>query len=162
MWEKEEVHKVLDRGMFQPRQSRWVSHLVLITKKDETTYFALLCVLSDAQWDDSEGCLSTFSYWQSFGALRASKYICTLDLFSDLWNVEMDHRGIEITEFCHPVFLSPVYGPDICALLDHLTMVLTKIRDKLSDVSHFAVSGTCSDINRCTSRPIEKTESSQE
>ncbi len=55
-----------------------------------------------------------------------------------------------------------LYGADICALLDRLKLVLTEIRDKLSDVSHFAVSGTCSDINRCTSRPIENTEASQE
>ncbi len=39
--EKEEVQKMLDRGMIEPCQSIWVSPVVLVTKKDGTTRFCV-------------------------------------------------------------------------------------------------------------------------
>ncbi len=39
--EKEEVQKMLDRGVIEPCQSSWASPVVLVTKKDGTTRFCV-------------------------------------------------------------------------------------------------------------------------
>ncbi len=39
--EKEEVQKMLDRGVIEPCQSSWASPVALVTKKDGTTRFCV-------------------------------------------------------------------------------------------------------------------------
>ncbi len=95
--QREEVQKILDRGVIEPCQSSWASPVVLVTKKDGTTRF---CVdyhkLNDVTKKDA--------YPQpmindTLDALRGSMYFSTLDLYSGYWQVEMDQRDIEKTAF---------------------------------------------------------------
>ncbi len=95
--EKEEVQKMLDRGMIEPCQSSWASPVVLVTKKDRTTHF---CVdyrkLNDVTRKDTYPLLRIDN---TLDALRGSRYFSTLDLYSGYWPVEMDEQDIDKTAF---------------------------------------------------------------
>ncbi len=91
--EREEVQKMLDRGVIELCQSSWVSPVVLVTKKDGTTRF---CVdyrkLNDVTKKDAYP-LPMID--DTLDALRGSMYFSTLDLYSGYWQVEMDQRDID-------------------------------------------------------------------
>ncbi len=95
--EKEEVQKMLDRGVIEPCQSSWAFLVVLITKKDRTTRF---CVdyrkLNDMTRKDGYPLP-----WidDTLDALHGSRYFSTLDLYSGYWQVEMDERDINKMAF---------------------------------------------------------------
>ncbi len=95
--EREEVQKMLDRGVIEPCQSSWASPVVLVTKKDGTTCF---CVdyrkLNDVTKKDAYP-LPRID--DTLDALRGSMYFSTLDLYSGYWKVEMDQRDIDKTAF---------------------------------------------------------------
>ena len=95
--EKEEVQKMLDRGVIEPCQSSWASPVVLVTKKDGTTRF---CVdyrkLNDVTRKDAYP-LPRID--DTLDALRGSQYFRTLDLYSGYWRVEMDEQDIDKTAF---------------------------------------------------------------
>ncbi len=95
--EKEEVQKMLDRGVIEPCQSSWASSVVLVTKKDGTTRF---CVdyrkLNDVTRKDAYPLLQIDNM---LDALHSSRYFSTLDLYSGYWQVEMDEQDIDKTAF---------------------------------------------------------------
>lgn len=86
--EKEEIQKMLDRGVIEPSTSSWSSPIVLVTKKDGSTRF---CVdyrrLNDVTIKDAypipkvEECLD---------ALSGSKWYCCMDLNSGFWQVALN------------------------------------------------------------------------
>ncbi len=94
--EKEEVQKMLDRGVIEPCQSSWASPVVL-AKKDGTTRF---CVdyrkLNDVTREDAYA-LPRID--DTLYALCGSQYFSTLDLYSGYWQVEMDEKDIDKTAF---------------------------------------------------------------
>ena len=95
--EREEVQKMLDRGVIKPCQSSWANPAVLVTKKDGTTRF---CVdyrkLNDVTKKDAYP-LPRID--DMLDALRGSMYFSTLDLYSGYWQVEMDQTDIDKTAF---------------------------------------------------------------
>ncbi len=95
--EKEEVQKMLDRGVIEPCQSSWASPVILVTKKDGTTRF---CVdyrkLNDETRKDAYPLPRIDN---TLDALRGSQYFSTLDLYSGYWQVEIDEQDIDKTAF---------------------------------------------------------------
>ncbi len=78
--QKEEVQKMLDRGVIEPCQSSWASPMVLVMKKDGTTRF---CVdyrkLNDVTKKDAYPLPRIDN---TLDALRGSMYFSTLNLYS--------------------------------------------------------------------------------
>ena len=90
--EKEEVQKMLDRGVIEPCQSSWASPVVLVTKKDGTTRFCMdYRKLNDVTQKDAYP-LPRID--DTLDALCSSRYFSTLDLYSGYWQVEMDEHGV--------------------------------------------------------------------
>lgn len=95
--EKEEVAKMLKRGVIEPSNSAWASPVVLVTKKDGTPRFCLDyrklndCTVKDAyplpRVDD---CIDSLS---------GAKYFSSLDLNSGFWQVAMKPEDREKTAF---------------------------------------------------------------
>ena len=95
--EREEVQKMLDRGVIEPCQSSWASPVVLVTKKDGTTRFCIdYHKLNDVTKKDAYP-LPRID--DTLDALRGSMYFSTLDLYSGYWQVEMDQRDIDKIAF---------------------------------------------------------------
>ncbi len=95
--EKEEVQKMVDRGVIEPCQSSWASPVVLVTKKDGTTCFCMdYGKLNDVIRKDAYP-LPRID--DTLDALRGSRYFSTLDLYSGYWQVEMDEQDIDKTAF---------------------------------------------------------------
>ncbi len=95
--EKEEVQKMLDRGVIEPCQSSWASPVVLVTKKDGTTRFCIdYRKLNDVTKKDAYP-LPRID--DTLDALRGSMYFSTLDLYAGYWQVEMDQGDIDKTAF---------------------------------------------------------------
>ncbi len=95
--EQEEIQKMLYRGVKEPCQSSWVRPVVLVTKKNGTTYFCMdYRKLSDVTRKDAYPlpCID-----DTLDALRSSTYFSTLDLYSGYWQVEMDQQDIDKTAF---------------------------------------------------------------
>ena len=95
--EKEEIKKMLDRGIIEPSTSAWSSPVVLITKKDGSPRFCLdYRKLNDVTVKDAyplprvEDCIN---------ALSGSKYFSSLDLNSGYWQVGMKTEDKEKTAF---------------------------------------------------------------
>ena len=95
--EKEEIKKMLAKGVIEPSHSSWASPVVLITKKDGSTRF---CVdyrrLNDVTIKDAypiprvDECLD---------ALTGSKWFSTVDLNSGFWQVALDMSDKDKTAF---------------------------------------------------------------
>ncbi len=84
--EREEVQKMLDRGVIEPCQSSWASSVVLVTKKDGTTRFCIdYHKLNDVTKKDAYP-LPRID--DTLDALCGSMYFSTLDLYSGYWQVE--------------------------------------------------------------------------
>jgi hypothetical protein len=95
--EKEEVTKMLERGIIEPSSSAWASPVVLVTKKDGTPRF---CIdyrrLNDVTIKDAyplprvDDCIDSLS---------GAKYFSSLDLNSGYWQVGMSDADKEKTAF---------------------------------------------------------------
>ncbi len=95
--EKEEVQKMLDRGVIEPCQSSWPISVVLVTKKDGTTCFCMdYRKLNDVTRKDAYP-LTRIDY--TMYSLHGSQYFSTLDLYWGYWQVEMDQQDIDKTAF---------------------------------------------------------------
>ena len=94
---KDEVQKMLDKGVIEPSYSPWASPVVIVKKKDGTYRF---CVdyrkLNHVTHKDAhpiprlQDCLEN---------LQGAKWFSTLDLHSGYWQVEMDQHDREKTAF---------------------------------------------------------------
>ena len=95
--EKEEIQKMLKKGVIEPSSSSWASPVVLVTKKDGSTRF---CVdyrkLNDCTVKDAypiprvDECLD---------ALAGSKWFSCMDLNSGFWQIGLDKNDKEKTSF---------------------------------------------------------------
>ena len=95
--EKEEINKMLQRGVIEPSNSAWASPVVLVTKKDGTPRFCIDyrrvndCTVKDAyplpRVDD---CIDSLS---------GAKFFSSLDLNSGYWQVGMKPEDKEKTAF---------------------------------------------------------------
>jgi transposase InsO family protein len=95
--EKQEIDKMLERGVIEPSNSAWSSPIVLVTKKDGSTRF---CVdyrsLNDVTVKDAyplprvDDCLD---------ALSGAKWFSCMDLNSGFWQIALDERDKEKTSF---------------------------------------------------------------
>ena len=95
--EKEEIQKMLDRGIIEPSNSPWASPIVLVSKKDGTTRF---CVdyrkLNDVTVKDGyplpkvDECLD---------ALAGSKWFNCMDLNSGFWQIMVEPEDQMKTAF---------------------------------------------------------------
>ena len=95
--EKEEIEKMLERGVIEPSSSPWASNVVLITKRDGTPRFCIDyrklndCTIKDAyplpRVDDL------------IEALAGTKFFSSLDLNSGYWQVGMKPEDKEKTAF---------------------------------------------------------------
>ena len=95
--EKEEVQKMLDRGVIEPCQSSWASPVVLVTKKDGTTcFFVDYRKLNDVTRKDAYPLLRIDD---TLDAHRGSQYFSTIDLYLEYWQVEVDQQDIDKTTF---------------------------------------------------------------
>jgi hypothetical protein len=89
---KEEIDKMLDRGVIEPCEGPWASPIVLVTKKDGTTRF---CVdfrrLNDVTRKDA---YPLPRIEDNLDTLQGAEYYSTLDLLSGYWQVAMapEHR----------------------------------------------------------------------
>ncbi len=91
---------MLDRGVIEPCQSSWASHVILVTKKDGSTRF---CVdyrkVNEVTRKDAHPLPQIDD---TLDALQGSQYFSTLDLYSGYWQVKMNSRDIEKTAFVTP------------------------------------------------------------
>ena len=95
--EKEEIKKMLERGIIEPSKSPWASNIVLVTKKNGQVRF---CVdyrkLNEVTIKDSyplprvDDCLE---------ALSGAKWFSSMDLNSGFWQIGMDDTDKEKTAF---------------------------------------------------------------
>jgi hypothetical protein len=94
---KQEVEKMLKKGVIEPSNSAWSSPVVLVTKKDQSIRF---CIdyrrLNDVTIKDAyplpriDECLD---------ALAGSKWLSSMDLNSGFWQLGMDPEDKEKTAF---------------------------------------------------------------
>lgn len=95
--EKEELNKMIDRGIIEPSSSPWAANIVLVLKKDGKTRF---CVdyrqLNDVTIKDAyplprvDECLDSLSN---------SKWFSSMDLNSGFWQIAMAPEDKEKTAF---------------------------------------------------------------
>ncbi|XP_053383689.1 uncharacterized protein LOC128549929 [Mercenaria mercenaria] len=86
--EKEEVEKMLEKGVIEPSNSPWSSPVVLVSKKDDSTRFCIdYRKLNEVTVQDAypiprvDDCLD---------ALSGSKWFNTMDLCSGFWQIERE------------------------------------------------------------------------
>lgn len=95
--EKEEIDKMLKRGIIEPSNSAWSSPVVLITKKDGTPRFCIdYRKVNDATVKDA---YPIPRVGDCIDALSGSKYFGSLDLNSGFWQVGMSPEDKEKTAF---------------------------------------------------------------
>lgn len=90
--EKQEIEKMLEKGVIEPSNSPWASPIVLVAKKDGTTRF---CVdyrrLNDVTVKDAyplprvDECIDT---------LAGSKWFGCMDLHSGFWQILVNQKII--------------------------------------------------------------------
>ena len=94
------VDNMLSQGIIEPRCGPWASPILLAKKKDGTTRF---CVdfrrVNDMTRKDAQ---SLPRIDDTLDALGGACYFSTLDLASGYWQVEVDSRDREKTEFVTP------------------------------------------------------------
>ena len=95
--EREEVQKMLDRGVIEPSRSPWSSPVVLVTKRDNSIRFCVdYRVLNELTVKDAypiprvDDCLD---------ALSGSKWYSTMDLSSGFWQVGLAEEDREKSAF---------------------------------------------------------------
>ena len=95
--EKQEVEKMLDRGVIEPSDSPWSSPIVLVSKKDGSTRFCIdYRKLNEVTVKDAypiprvDDCLDSLS---------GSKWFNCMDLCSGFWQIEMDDEDKLKTAF---------------------------------------------------------------
>lgn len=95
--EKEEIEKMLERGVIEPSNSPWSSPIVLVSKKDGSTRFCIdYRKLNEVTVQDAypiprvDDCLD---------ALSGSKWFNTMDLCSGFWQIQMDEEDKLKTAF---------------------------------------------------------------
>ena len=96
--EKQELDKMLSRGIVEPSTSAWASPIVLITKKDGSTRF---CVdyrkLNDVTVKDGYPIPRVIDCLDS---LSGNKWFNCMDLNSGFWQIALDPSDKEKTGFC--------------------------------------------------------------
>ena len=84
--EKQEIRKMLDRGVIEPSSSPWASPVVLVSKKDGSTRFCIdYRKLNDVTRKDAYP-LPRID--ETLDSLSNCKYFSTLDLLSGYWQVK--------------------------------------------------------------------------
>ena len=94
---KEEVEKMLAKGIIELPSSPWSSPVVLVKKKDGTIHFCIdYRKVNGVTVKDSYPLPRIEDY---LAALSGSQWFCTLDLASGYWQVEMAEKDKEKTAF---------------------------------------------------------------
>jgi hypothetical protein len=84
---REEVQKMLDKGIIEPCDGPWPSPIVLVTKKDGLFHFCIdIRKLNDAIRKDA---YPIPRVEDNLDALRGSRWFSSLDLISGYWQVKM-------------------------------------------------------------------------
>lgn len=124
---KQELQKMLDRGIIRESRSQRQSPLVVIPKKDES-----LCLCIDFRTVNAVVKCDDFPMpclGEMIGQNRQVKFITTLDMMKEYWKISMaaeDHEkmvfGIPwgLFEFCHMPFRLRVVAPTFQRLTDCL------------------------------------------
>ncbi len=95
--EKNEVNKMLHRGVIEPSNSAWASPVVLIQKKDNSTRFCIdFRRLNDVTKKDAYPLPRTD---ECLDALSESKWFSTMDLNSGFWQIGVAEEDKEKTAF---------------------------------------------------------------
>lgn len=95
--EKEEIQKMLDRGIIEPSSSAWSSNTVLITKRDGSTRFCCdFRKVNEITYFDSYP-LPRIS--DCLDALSSARWFGCMDLNSGFWQISMKESDKEKTAF---------------------------------------------------------------
>ena len=95
---KEELEKMLEKGVIEPSNSAWASPIVLVRKRDNSIRFCIdYRKLNEVTTKDA---YPLPRIEDNLDALRGSKLFSTLDLASGYWQVQMDPDDKEKTSFC--------------------------------------------------------------
>lgn len=111
--EREEIHKMIERGIVEPSNSPWASNIVLVVKNDGKVKF---CDdyrhLNDVTIKDAyplprvDECLDS---------LAGAKWFSSMDLHSGFWQIAMapedkadsfQHQPGTVTLYCNALWLS--------------------------------------------------------
>lgn len=91
------VEKMLHQGVIQSSKSSWASLIVLVAKRDGTTYFCVNYRKLNAVTKMDAYPLPRID--NTLNLLATSQYYRTLDLASGYWQVQLDGASQEKTAF---------------------------------------------------------------
>ena len=95
---KEELEKMLKKGIIEPSNSAWASPIVLVRKRDGSIRFCIdYRKLNEITKKDA---YPLPRIEDNLDALAGSRLFSTLDLASGYWQVEMDPNHKDKTSFC--------------------------------------------------------------
>ena len=95
---KEELEKMLSKGIIEPSNSAWASPIVLVRKRDGSIRFCIdYRKLNEVTKKDA---YPLPRIEDNLDALAGSRLFSTLDLASGYWQVEMDPAHKDKTSFC--------------------------------------------------------------
>ena len=94
---REEIDKMLKRGVIEPSSSPWASPIVLVKKKDGSTRFCVDYRKINASTIKASYPLPRID--DTLDTLSGSKWFSTLDLASGYWQVEMSDKDKQKTAF---------------------------------------------------------------